>query len=370
MTEATTIRLLRQLPQPPSVDVVLPVRNRARFIGACLDSVRAQTFQPAAVLVVDDGSTDGTAAILADYAKAWPKLRVIHTAARGVSSARNTALAAATADLVAFIDSDDLWPPAKLARQIALFTPDRPRLGLVHCGLRQIDEHGMPLRNAPDVAPSKRGDVFRDMLEGFYGIAPSTIVVRRDIVAGVGGFDETLVQAEDRDLCLKVARVSQVDYVPDLQICLRSHGENSYAQAMKHDPELVLFQRLKVWSRWLDDIDDMEAVLRRFRAEALSTGIAIMFRPKPDFGLYGRLARSEMPIAKRLFSSPRDYVRALLSFIFPRRSRTSPGMYVRIKLAAATHLILPNRRLLRLAQKLGRFRNVDSVKPPHHLDAS
>src|SRR5262249_15751115 len=101
MTEATTFGPLPPLQQPPSVDVGLPVRNRARFIRACLDSVRAQTLQPATVLAVDDGSADDTAAILADYAKAWPKLRVIRTAARGVSPARNTALAAATADLVA-----------------------------------------------------------------------------------------------------------------------------------------------------------------------------------------------------------------------------------------------------------------------------
>jgi glycosyltransferase involved in cell wall biosynthesis len=370
MMEPTTRGPVRQLHQPPSVDVVVPVRNRARFIRACLDSVRAQTFQPAAVLVVDDGSTDDTAAILADYARAWPKLRVIRTAPRGVSSARNTALAASTADLVAFIDSDDLWPPEKLARQVALFTPDRPQLGLVHCGLRQINEHGMPLRRGLVVVPSRRGDVFRDMLERFYGIAPSTIVVRRDIVASVGGFDETLVQAEDRDLCLKVAKVSQVDYVPDVLICLRSHGDNSYAQAMKHDPELVLFQRLKVWDSWFDDIDDMEAVLRTFRTQALSISLAIMFRLKPDFGLYGRLARSEMRLATRLFSGPGDYMRALLSFILPQQSSTTPGMYGRIKLAAATYLILPNRRLLRLAQMLGRFRNIDAVKPPPHLDAS
>jgi len=364
MTETTTLGSIPPLHQPPSVDVVIPVRNRARFIGACLDSVRAQTMQPAAVLVVDDGSSDDTGAILGAYAKDWHKRRVIRTGPRGVSAARNTALAASTAELVAFIDSDDLWLPEKLERQVALFTPDRPQLGLVHCGLRQIDEHGMPLRGAQVIVPSKRGNVFKDILEGFYGIAPSTIVARRDFVVSIGGFDEALVQAEDRDLCLKLARAWQVDYVPDPLIALRSHSANCYAQAMKNNPELVLFQRLKIWNRWLDNIENMPAVLNTFRAEALQTGLSIMFRPKPNFGLYGRLARSELRIATKLFSGPGDYVRALLRYVF-----SWPLSPKHVKIAIATRLILPNRRLLVLAQKFGRFRNVQVHLPPRHRRA-
>jgi glycosyltransferase involved in cell wall biosynthesis len=355
--------MIQPLRQPPSVDVVIPVRNRACFIGACLDSVRAQTLQPAAIIVVDDGSTDDTMAILDAYAKMSPKLRVIRTAPRGVSSARNTALAASTAQLVAFIDSDDVWLPEKLARQVALFTPDRPQLGLVHCGLRQIDEYGNPLRRlSPIWIPSKRGDIFSAMLNEFYHLAgsASAVVARRDLVMMVGGFDESLVQAEDRDLWMRLARVSHVDYVPDVLIGLRSHGENSYAQAMKNDPELVLFQRLQVWNKWFDDIKDLDAVLRTFRADALSTSISIMLRVKPDFGLYGHLVRSEMRIATMLFSGQGDYARGLLCFIVPRWLPVIPQIYELVKRVVAKRVILPNRRLLRIAQRFGRFRNGDT----------
>jgi len=338
--DVTTFEPIQPLRQPPSVDVVIPVRNRARFIGACLDSVRAQTFQPAAVLVVDDGSTDETTEILAAYARTWPKLRLIRTAPRGVSSARNTALAASTADLVAFVDSDDIWLPEKLARQVASFTPDRPQLGLVHCGLRKIDEHGNPLRGAPNLMPSKRGDIFSAMLNEFYLIAaPSSVVARRDLVMRVGGFDESLVLSEGRDLWMRLARVSHVDFVPDVLVCSRDHGENTYALARKNDPVLVLFQRLQIWNKWFDDITDMDAVLRFFRAEALSTGISIMLRLKPDFGLYRRLAQSEMRIATRLFSDPWDYIRGLLCFIPQRSLSAIPKVYRRIKRAFATRLV-------------------------------
>ena len=266
---------------------------------------------------------------------------------------------------MAFVDSDDIWLPEKLARQVALFTPDRPQLGLVHCGLRHIDEHGNPLRDAPDWMPSKRGDIFSAMLNEFYLIAaPSSVVARRDLVMKVGGFDESLVLSEGRDLWMRLARLSHVDYVPDILICSRNHRENTYALARKNDPELVLFQQLRIWNKWFDDIGDMDTVRRFFRAEALSTSISMMLRLKPDFGLYGRLARSEMRIATRLFSDPWDYIRGLLRFIAPR---VSPA--ARIKRAVAARLILPNTRLLRLAQKFGRFRNVDAPTSSSRLAA-
>jgi glycosyltransferase involved in cell wall biosynthesis len=348
-----------------SVDVVIPTRNRARFIRHCLDSVRAQTLQPDGVIVVDDGSTDDTAAVLAEYARAWPALRVVRTPPRGVSAARNSALALSTAQLIALIDDDDVWDPDKLARQVELFNPDRPRLALVHCGLRQIDPQGEPIKHAPVVLPSKRGDVFKDMLERFYGIAPSTIVARRDVILSVGGFDEGLVQGEDRDLCMKIARLAEIDYVPDALIGLRIHGGGAYIYAMRHSPDLVLFQRLKVWDRWFDEIDDMDAVLRRFRAEALSACISMLLRPRPKFGLYRRLASSELRLARQLFPDRRAYIRSLLSYLVPLPSFTSSkavprvSAYVKLKLALATHVILPNIRLLRLGQKFGRFRNVE-----------
>ena len=90
------------------IDVVIPVRNREKFIEACLDSVRKQTVEINSVFVVDDGSTDRTREILFEYAARWPVLKVMHSDRRGVSRARNLGIAASEADFVAFLDSDDL----------------------------------------------------------------------------------------------------------------------------------------------------------------------------------------------------------------------------------------------------------------------
>ena len=102
----------------PPVDVIIPVRNRPRLIQTCLDSVRAQTLQPSAVIVVDDGSTDETPAVLAEYASGWSRLHVIRSEHGGAAQARNIGVAACQAPFVAFLDSDDVWHPEKLERQM------------------------------------------------------------------------------------------------------------------------------------------------------------------------------------------------------------------------------------------------------------
>src|SRR5216684_4528269 len=93
------------------VDVLIPVRNGARFLPACLDSVIAQVYPTRAIIVSDDGSTDETPRVLAQYAGRVPKLQVVRSEAVGLAHARNLALAASQAPFVAFLDSDDIWQP-------------------------------------------------------------------------------------------------------------------------------------------------------------------------------------------------------------------------------------------------------------------
>jgi len=110
----------------PAVSVIIPTYNRAALVGEALASVQAQSFRDFEVLVVDDGSTDATPEVLA----AWREVRVLrHPRRRGVSAARNTGVAFARGEWLAFLDSDDLWLPAKLARQMA-YLAGRPDLSL------------------------------------------------------------------------------------------------------------------------------------------------------------------------------------------------------------------------------------------------
>jgi glycosyltransferase involved in cell wall biosynthesis len=346
-TSAAATSVARQL---PSVDVLIPVRNRARFIALCLDSVRAQTLQPNSVIVVDDGSTDDTARILDEYAEQWPKLRLIRSVPRGVSHARNLGLAAAAAPFVAFLDSDDIWWPEKLERQLSLFRPENPRLGFVHCAHIQIDECGRPLFDARIFSPSRRGDVFKAMIEELYHIAgsASAVVARRELIQQAGGFDETLLCGEDQDLWQRLARISHVDYVPAPLVGLRLHSENGCNLAVMRNPELVLFQRLKIWNKWMEQMTDSTTVLEAFRREAVSVGVANVLKRNPDFGLYGRLKRSDLALARRLYSGPFDYARIALRLSMARD---------RIKYLVATRVIPRSRVLLRFCQMFGMFKS-------------
>lgn len=347
-----------------TVDVVIATRNRVRFLEACLVSIRAQTLQPARVIVVDDGSTDDTGAVLGRWSAEWPALTTVTVPSSGVSAARNAGIARATADLVAFNDDDDLWHPTFLERQVALFN-ERPRIGFAYCGFQELDADGDALPGGRSVRPHLQGDIFRDMLERFHGIAMPTIVARRALLIEVGGFDPRLSQGEDRDLCLAMAQRAEAGCIPDMLVGVRKHPLGAYRDAMRSKPEFVLNQRLTVWNKWRDAFVDRAAVLARFRGEAMSVAMAQLTRMPPDLGLHRRLRTSEIALARELFPTRRDYVAALLATLgFGRRPALSgPSLAERMKWVVARTIILPNPGLLRLAQRLGKFRDIDGNAP-------
>ena len=290
---------------------MIPVRNREKFIEACLDSVRKQTVEINSVFVVDDGSTDRTREILFEYAARWPVLKVMHSDRRGVSRARNLGIAASEADFVAFLDSDDLWRPRKLELQMALFNNNSASPGFVHCACTQIDELGQPLAGTGVFSPSKRGNIFEDMVRHFYHISgsASAVVVRRELVNAVGRFDESISIAEDKDLWMKLAQISDADYVPDALVELRSHSDNTFSSLARHEPEFVLFQKLRIWNRWYTFIAHHSDTLDRFRREVRAISAGTEANKMPDLALYEKLANSGIELAEVLFPDRGAFIR-------------------------------------------------------------
>lgn len=218
----------------PSVSVVIPCFNHARFLAEAVDSALGQTRPAAEVIVVDDGSTDETGRVLDAYAG---RVRVVRQGNRGVSAARNAGAALATGDLLAFLDADDVWLPGKLAAQAELFAAP-PAPGLVHCGVEEIDAHGRALRTRLD---GLDGRVAEEMLLFRRTVilgGGSGAVVTRALFAEVGGFDETLATSADWDLHHRIARRAPVGFVPRVLLRYRVHGGNMHADVARTAREM------------------------------------------------------------------------------------------------------------------------------------
>lgn len=179
------------------VSVLMPAHNAAGTIAASVDSVLAQTMEAWELIIVDDGSTDATAEIVGRFED--PRIRLLHQEQGGPSAARNRAFADSQAELIAFLDADDLFHPTKLQRQ-SDFLRDNSSVGSTYCRHRCIDDGGIPWTvRAPKASLSAA-----DFLSGF-PFNPSAQMVRRSFHEAAGGFDESLSINEDRDYCLKLA---------------------------------------------------------------------------------------------------------------------------------------------------------------------
>lgn len=184
------------------ISVVIPAYNAAAFLPRCLKSVFAQTLAPEEVIVVDDGSTDNTAAVAAGLGA-----RVVRRKNGGLSAARNTGIQHAAGEWIALLDADDMWAAEKLQRQVASIGS---RTVLVYTGIRIFDDSGTreySLAISPTAA--------RRVLRYSNPISPSTVIVRRDAVMQDGGFREDIRACEDWEMWVRLQRMGQFEAIPD-----------------------------------------------------------------------------------------------------------------------------------------------------------
>jgi GT2 family glycosyltransferase len=200
---ASTIQTMHER---PSVSAIIPTYNRANLLKRALDSVFTQTRPPDEVIVVDDGSTDSTRRMIADH---FQKVCYLYQQNAGVSAARNYGIRAASGDWLAFLDSDDVWLPDKLAIQLATLD-DNP--GLTVCHSEEIW-----IRNGRRVNPMNKhrkagGWIFKMCLP-LCAMSPSSILIHHSVLAATGNFDETMPACEDYDLWLRITSRYPVLYI-------------------------------------------------------------------------------------------------------------------------------------------------------------
>jgi glycosyltransferase involved in cell wall biosynthesis len=218
---------------PPAVSVVIPAYNRAATIRAAVESVLRQSFADLELIVVDDGSADGTMAALDGIAD--PRLRrLAHPHNRGVSAARNTGIRAARAPWVAFQDSDDVWLPDKLERQMARLAAADPATVACYCGMAIIEPNATYGRTRLRYHPGSvdtvvEGDISASILAHSL-VSTQTLVARRDALEAIGGFDEALPALVDWDCAIRLARCGPFAFI-DAPLVHQMFSDNSITRS-------------------------------------------------------------------------------------------------------------------------------------------
>ncbi|MFQ5923118.1 MAG: glycosyltransferase family 2 protein [Anaerolineales bacterium] len=205
----------------PLVSVIIATYNRKNYVMEAIDSALAQSIDSFEVIVVNDGSTDGTGSALAEYDG---RLRYAFQPNQGESVARNHGLSLARGKYIAFLDDDDRWHPAKLARHVEVLET-YPKVGLVACQGHIIDEHGELISNRLAFPRNDTGLVSLEEVIVNSPIGATNSTARRDLLEEVGGFDPQLRFGEDWDLALRVAARSTIFFESDPLVYMRARGD-------------------------------------------------------------------------------------------------------------------------------------------------
>ncbi|MGH7231746.1 MAG: glycosyltransferase family 2 protein [Nitrospiraceae bacterium] len=222
----------------PLVSVVIPVFNGAPFVAHAVASVRRQRAQGVEIIVVDDGSTDGTQTVLADLQRTQGIIWFQQDHG-GPARSRNRGIAAARGEYVALLDCDDVWLPEKLDAQVSILGA-RPDVGVVHTDYEVVDERGTVLERV------RAGHSTEPLVRAFVGghaALPSTLLIRRTLLEKVGALNAELYGSEDSDLTIRLYAVTRFECLDRVMVrkLQRGHGYRDMAfDEMTHRERILL----------------------------------------------------------------------------------------------------------------------------------
>lgn len=294
----------------PLVSVIVPAWNAEATLDETLRSVARQTYAELEIIIVDDGSTDATGAIAADFCAREPRARLIAQDNAGVAAARNRAIAEAGGQWIAPIDADDLWHPTKIEKQVAEALSSKEEPGFVYCWHRLIDESGKVIGTGPEW--TIRGRAFHRLSYVNFVQNGSALLLSAAAVRESGGYEPALRArgaegCEDVLLQLRIARQSAVSVVPEYLVGYRRHparmsGDfDKIVRSWRLVHEWVNAGRgpvgLRV-QRWVDarcefDIAEQRAVTGRYREALAAILKALLMDPvRSGLALLHRLGRT------------------------------------------------------------------------------
>jgi len=244
----------------PALSVLLPVYNGERFLAEAIESILAQTFTDYEFIIINDGSRDGSGAIIDDYAERDSRIRAFHQDNRGLVETLNRGIAVARAPLIARMDADDISLPRRFERQIHRFE-NRPDLAVVGGCIILIDDAGKRIRrcNYPT-----GGAALRQLLEHDSPLAHPAVIMRRDIVCGLGGYRRQYKYAQDYDLWLRMHDAGYgIENVAEPVLLYRQHAEKVSFQHSQQQTLTAFVAKLAHRARVAglpDPTDDVAAI--------------------------------------------------------------------------------------------------------------
>jgi teichuronic acid biosynthesis glycosyltransferase TuaG len=302
----------------PAVSVIIPAYNAEAFLARAIDSVEAQTFRDFEIVVVDDGSTDGTGDVLRDLSG----VRYIRQPHLGAAAARNRALEEATGALVAFLDADDEWLPEKLARQLEFMND----LGSSFSYTDSYILRGGRRERYSALARPHRGEILSPLIEDWLDqafITINTVIASLSLLQSVGGLERGIPAAsnEDYGLWLKLAlRGTRFDYLDEpLAVYHRGHPSDS-------SDAVAMVERHRIALQYFSSAYDFPTEARGRIARALARSSATLAVEL----LKERRFREAMPHLRR--SSVRDFARKSRLFMSRRTGRVRPAGATRDRL--------------------------------------
>ena len=208
----------------PMVTVVIPCYNSLRYIAETMETVLQQTYRDFEVLVVNDGSTDGTAEWVKALSDREPQVRMVSQVNQGLAGARCTGVTNARGKYVAFIDDDDLWELTKLEKQVNSLE-NNPQAGLCYTWTALADSEGKPTGRV--IASNAEGNVWQAMTEMNIVCCGSTPMIRRSCFDDLGLFDRQVSPSDDWDMWWRIAAKYQFTVIKEPLILYRQHPHNS-----------------------------------------------------------------------------------------------------------------------------------------------
>jgi glycosyltransferase involved in cell wall biosynthesis len=223
---------------PQTISVIIPTYNYGRFIEDAIRSVLDQTHPVSEIIVVDDGSTDETRAVVERIGRG---VKYIYQPNRGVCAARNYGVGESSGEVIAFLDADDVWGPTKLEKQILRLDTDA-EIGLVHCGIREFeDKTNRTIRLFVEGVEDGAAESLLLFEPPLVNVSGSVIMTTRKAFELVSGFDTRMKVSEDWDFCYRVARRFKVAFVAEPLVNYRVHGAAAHLNVENMEQGLLMF---------------------------------------------------------------------------------------------------------------------------------